>query len=57
MKKVIMLVSSDELAEGTEESGTNETNDLFSYMEDDDTVSDQEVNIDTSLKAEFFNLF
>ena len=49
-----MLVSSDELAEGAEKSDTYETNDLFSFMEDGDTVSNQEVNIDTSLKSEFF---
>ena len=53
MKKVVMLVFSDELAESTETSGTNETNDLFSFMEDDDTVSDQEASIETNLKPEF----
>ena len=40
MKKVTMHVSSDELAEHAEKSGTNEIYDPFSFMEDDDTVSD-----------------
>ena len=54
MKIMAMLVSNDELAEGAEKSDTNETHDLFSFMKDDDTISYQELNIHTSLKAKFF---
>ena len=39
MKKVAMLVTSDEVAEDAVESGTNETSGLFSLMEDDDTIN------------------
>jgi len=35
-----MLVSSDKLAEGAGKSVTNDANNFFSFMEDDDSVSD-----------------
>ena len=49
-----MLVLSDELAENAKKFGADETIDLFSFMQDDDIVSDEEINIDSCLKAEFF---
>ena len=38
------------------EVSQNKTNDLFSFMEDDDTAIGQEENIDTSLKSQILQI-